>query len=72
MTDILKHSDLSFHKVYKIKCGWGLTKAKLIYIKIVNGKYRYFWKAIDNGFEFCSNDLEDIVEVRKYVRKAKV
>lgn len=45
--------------LYLIKCGWGLTKAKLLY------EYQgvYYWKDVKTGFEFISHDLDDTTKL---------
>lgn len=60
----MNHEDLVIGKTYKIKCGWGLTRAKLLgYISYRNG-YRYEWQDMKQKiFTFCSYDLEDTQEV---------
>lgn len=48
---------------YRIKCGWGWTKAKLEYtLNLDNGKTKYGW-VTPTGFRFCSYDLEDTREL---------
>jgi hypothetical protein len=54
---------------YKIKCGWGNTKAKLTSYGVAvspvgkeTGKTIYRWED-KKGFKFCSYDLEDTVKL---------
>lgn len=44
--------------LYRIKCGWGETKARLMY----QDKGVYYWQAT-NGFKFISHDLKDTVKL---------
>lgn len=43
---------------YKIKCGWGLTVAKLEYVH----EGVCYWTA-KNGFKFITHDLKDAVKI---------
>lgn len=53
-------------KTYKIKCGWGWTRATLEgTILMDNGKTKYDWIAISGapkGFCFCSYNLDNTVD----------
>lgn len=57
--------DMVVGKYYMIKCGWGLTKAKLESIyKTTDGKTKYDW-ITSRGFQFCSYDVEDTKEIKQ-------
>lgn len=58
---IISIDELVVGDIYRIKCGWGWTNAKLIGKgSMTDGKPRFEWQDMKNKiFTFCSYDLED-------------
>ena len=51
---------MSNETVFTIKCGWGDTRARLVYL--VDGVYH--WEAVKDKFRFITHDLEDVKELQ--------